>query len=504
VTTPPQDAGTAGGGADAPPPAEKLTERPHPLTPLIRGWVVIFAIAVGLGRELFGNLTENRPLPPITFLVVGFIGVAFIAVAIGFLSWLTTRFVIDEDELRIESGILLRRSQRVAFDKVASIDVLQPLAARMFGLAELEIDIGSPSRTKLRYLTRSRAYSLRDYLLSRAHGHSARIEEVRTELVELTDLQQPDQVLLQLGPQRIVAGALTSNEFVGLFATIVATITVFALASRWLPPEVTGGERSGFLGISVVVIGLVVSGVSGIVGFVTRRITGQFNFTLSRRPSGLRISRGLTSLTSQSVPPRRIQAVELDQSLLWRRPGWYRVEIDVLGQHMHNESDTRASTSSVLLPVADLDEVRTVLAQLWPGVDFTTVELHPAPFRARWLHPATGPFLALGHDDAIVVTRHGWLRRRWQLVPHARVQSVRVEQGPISRLFGLADLHFHTAGSRFKVRAMGLDAGHVDARQAELIELAQAHRPDLTHAPFPPADASRAAALHPGEPPEAG
>jgi putative membrane protein len=469
-----------GDGAGAVPPPEKLTERPHPLTPLIRGWVVLLAIAYGLGRELFGNLTENRPLPPITFLVVGFIGVALVAVVIGFLSWLTTRFVIDEDELRVESGILLRRSQRVAFDKVASIDVLQPLAARIFGLAELEIDIGSSARTKLRYLTRSRAYALRDYLLSRAHGHSAAIEEVATELIELADLQQPDQVLLQLPPQRIVAGALTSNEFVGLFGTIVITIAVVASAWGWLPPEVTGGQRVGFLGISVVVIGLIVSGVSGIVGFITRRITGQFNFTLSRRPSGLRISRGLTSLTSQSVPPRRIQAVELNQSVLWRRLGWYRVEIDVLGQHLHNENDTRASTSSVLLPVADLNEVRMVLAQLWPGIDFTTVELHPAPFRARWLHPVTGPFLGLGHDEEIVVSRHGWLQRRWQVVPHARVQSVRVSQGPVSRKLGLADLQFHTAGSRLKVHAMGLDADHVRERQAELIELAQAHRPDIT------------------------
>jgi len=477
---PPDDAPAVAGDAVASPAPEKRTERPHPLTPLIRGWVVLLAIGVGLGRELLGNLTEDRPLPPITFLIVGFVLVAVAAVVIGFVSWLTTRFVIDADELRIESGILLRRSQRVAFDKVASIDVLQPLAARIFGLAELEIDIGSSARTKLRYLTRSRAYALRDYLLSRAHGHRAEIGEVTTELIELSDLQEPDQVLLRLSPQRIVTGALTSNEFVVLLLTILLTIAAVAAGVAWLPPEATGGRRTGFLGISVAVLALAVSGVSGIVGFVARRITGQFNFTLSRRPSGLRISRGLTSLTSQSVPPRRIQAVELSQSVLWRRLGWFRVEIDVLGQHLHNENDTRASTSSVLLPVAGLDEVRAVLAQLWPGVDFTTIALRPAPFRARWLHPVTGPFLGFGHDDAIVVSRHGWLQRRWQLVPHARVQSVRVSQGPVSRLLGLADLHFDSAGSRLKVRAMGLDAGHVRERQAELIELAQAHRPDLT------------------------
>lgn len=484
MTTPPDEtpevAPDEAAPGEAPAVPEKLTERPHPLTPLIRGWIVVLALAFTLGRELLNTFTEDRELPPIELLAGGFGVVALVAVVFGLLSWLTTRFVIDADELRLESGILLRRSQRVAFDKVASIDVLQPLAARIFGLAELEIDIGSAARTKLRYLTRSRAYSLRDYLLSRAHGHQAEIGEVSTSLIELSDLQQQDEVLLRLTPQRIVQGAVTSNEFIGLVATIVVTLGLVAAAVAWLPPEVTGGRGTGFLGISVAVIALAVSGLSGVVGFVTRRITGQFNFTLSRRPSGLRVSRGLTSLTSQSVPPRRIQAVQLSQSVLWRRPGWYRVEIDVLGQHMRNEDDTRSSTSSVLLPIAGLDEVRMVLAQLWPGVDFSAVDLHPAPFRARWLHPITGPFLGFGHDSNLVVSRHGWLERRWQLVPHVRVQSVRIVQGPVSRRLGLANLAFHTAGSRLHARARGLEASHVRQWQAELIELAQAHRPDIT------------------------
>jgi len=84
-----------------------------------------------------------------------------------------------------------------------------------------------------------------------------------------------------------------------------------------------------------------------------------------------------------------------------------------------------------------------------------------------------------------VVSRHGWLVRRWQLVPHARVQSVRVTQGPLSRRLGLADLEFHTAGMHISAHARGVDAGHVLARQDELLQLL--HQPpehDLSE-PFP-------------------
>ncbi len=454
------------------PPPLKRTERPHPLTPLIRGWVVLLALLIGFGRELLSSFTEDRSLPPLPLLGGGVGGIVLVAIGVGFASWLATRFVIDADELRVESGILLRKSQRIAFDKVTSIDVLQPLAARIFALAELEIDIGSSQRVKLRYLSRARAYSLRDYLLSRARGYRAELVATADPGLQLSDLSIEDEVLVRIAPERLFWGAITSNEFIGLICTITATITAAVVFAP-------------YFGGTVLVLALAISAVSGIGGFVVRRVTGQFNFTLSARPAGLRISRGLTSLTSQSLPPRRIQLVRLSQSLLWRRLGWYRAEIDMLGLGMRNEEDTHASVSSVLLPVADQEQVRLVLARLWPSADYESIELHPAPFRARWLHPVSGPFLGLGHDDQLVVSRHGWLERRWDLVPHARVQSVQISQGPISRYLSLADLAFHTAGSRLTSHARGLNASHVLARQDELIELAQAHRRDITVAPIP-------------------
>lgn len=455
---------------DSPPLIEspiKLTERPHPLTPLIRGWVVLLALLIGLGREVVSWFSEGTEPPPLIVVAGVVVGVTLIAGAVGFVSWLVTRFVIDAEELRVESGILVHRSQRVAFDKVASIDVLQPLAARIFGLAELTIDIGSDERIKLRYLSRPRAYNLRDYLLSRARGHQAVIADAPDPGLQLSDLSDEDQVVLRIPSQRLLVAALTSNEFLGLLAMIAITLTAVILLSPYLH------------GI-VVVLALVISAASAVGGFIIRRVTGQFNFTLSTRPAGLRISRGLTDLTSQSLPPRRIQFVRLSQSLLWRPRGWYRAEIEVIGLGMRNQESTRSDVTSVLLPVADLAEVRTVLALLWPTADFTRIPLEPLPKRARWLHPIVGPFLGFGHDEQLVVSRHGWLERRWDVVPHARVQSVAISQGPISARLNLANLSFHTAGARFSATVRGLDVGHIRQHQEHLIALAQSTRPDPT------------------------
>lgn len=447
--------------------ADKQRERPHPLTPLIRGWVVLLALLVALSREVLSWLTESSRMPPVTG-ILGFGGaIVFVAMAIGMISWLATGFVIDGEELRIETGILFRKSQRIAFDKVSSIDVLQPLAARMFSLAELEIDTGSTRRVKLRYLSRARAYALRDYLLARARGHQAQLATRIDRGFQLTDLDAEDQIVVKIRPGRVFLGAITSNEFFALLFAIAGTIVAAAFFS-------------GYLGGIVVLLALGLSAISGIVGFVARRIVGQFNFILSTRPSGLRISRGLTSLTSQSLPPRRIQVVRLTQSFLWRWFGWYRVEIDALGVGIRNEDDTQSSVSSVLLPIATIDQVRCVLELMWPESDFEAVALRPPPRRARFRHPLSAPFLAAGHDQSLVISRHGWLERRWDLLPHVRVQSIEISQGPISRGLGLADLSFHSAGGRISVRARGLSAAHVGRQHEELITLAQAHQRDIT------------------------
>jgi len=229
------DPGPVGFPPDALPPAAKLTERPHPLTPFIRGWVVLLAVVISMGREFLPNGEGPRPLPPLEIIVAVVAALAAAAGVAGYISWRFTRFVIDADELRVDTGAIFRRSIRIAFDKVQSIDVVQPLAARMFGLAELQIDIGSHERSKLRYLQLGRAYALRDYLLARARGYQAEAATTTRSVSVLTDLHEADEVLVQVLPQTLLLAAVTSHEFWAivlgglLFVTVGLAIGQFTL-----------------------------------------------------------------------------------------------------------------------------------------------------------------------------------------------------------------------------------------------------------------------------------
>ena len=456
-TSPVEPAVTTTPGAPGPAAAPlKQTERPHPLTPLVRGWLILVALAIGWGREFVTSASGDQLEPGGLgwFLAVLAVVVLLAAIA-GFVTWYFTRFVIDDEELRIETGAIFKKSTKIPFERLQSVDIVQPLAARMVGLAELRLDAGNTT-TKLRYLSRGKASRLRDYLLTRAHGERASIRDLDQQAAAsvFTDLGVTDQPLVRVPPQRLIVSFLLSTEWlVPAAITIIILVVTAALAAT---PYVLGG-----------LIPLLI----GMLTLIWRRLIGMFNFTLAESPRGLRVTRGLTNLTSQSVPINRIQGVKTGQSLLWKPLGWYRVDVDILGYAQGDGDNNESNASSVLLPVATLDEVELAVGRVLPGFDLDAIELHPCPRRARWLRWFDFWTLRYGWDDRTLITEQGWLTHVRDIVPHAKTQSVRIEQGPLQRRLRLADVHVHTP--RGPVNAV---AHQLDERTARELALSQLDR----------------------------
>src|SRR6185437_15651034 len=61
---------------------------------------------------------------------------------LGFVSWLVTRWRIDGDDLRIETGVLRRQSLRFPLSQVQAIDIVRPGLARMCRVGELRLPMG--------------------------------------------------------------------------------------------------------------------------------------------------------------------------------------------------------------------------------------------------------------------------------------------------------------------------------------------------------------------------
>lgn len=418
-----------------------IEERAHWATPLVKMWVAIVAFAWFFAKDVLERPWEDfnpssfNKTPIVALIVLGIVVLVLVA---SYWSWWTTLFVIDDHEVRIENRGAFQESKRVAFTRIQSIDITQPFAARLLGLAQLTIDAGSDESTTLSYLTRRRAAELRDYLMARAHRQEVSTRDTRNpEASAWDDLAVHDHILIRLTPLELALSALLDH---GIWMIVIITAIPMVIAVVIGEPLLAG------MGVLPMVF--------AVGGVVWRKVIGQFNYTLAQTTAGLRITRGLTSLSSQTVPAPRIQAVRIHQPVLWRLVDRYRVEVVILGK----AGDEDSSSSTLLLPIGTRQQMRTALAAIWPNFDIDTLVFTGNPKQTRWLDPLSYSWLGHATDEQVLAARTGWLTRRQFIVPHARLQALTLEQGPLQRRLGVASVHIQIAGSLLGGRIVHMDA----------------------------------------------
>ncbi len=75
-------------------------------------------------------------------------------------------------------------------------------------------------------------------------------------------------------------------------------------------------------------------------------------------------------------------------------------------------------------------------------------------------------------DARVLETRSGIVFQRTRLLPLSRLQHVDIERGPFERMYGLASLILHTAGTHSaSIRIPGLEAGEAVRLRNHLIEI---------------------------------
>jgi putative membrane protein len=196
-----------------------------------------------------------------------------------------------------------------------------------------------------------------------------------------------------------------------------------------------------------IAIASTVTAMAGVLLQPVRRVLQDWDFRLARDPDGRLVVRyGLLETRSQVVPIKRVQSVGVTWPLLWRGKKWLHLRLDIAGYA--DESSRDSKRSDRLLPVGDLATARALVWDVLPGVDLAALATSPPPARARWVHPFALRSLGVGLTPEVFVTRWGLLSREMNLLPYARLQSVRVVQGPLQRRLRLATVYADTAGGR--------------------------------------------------------
>ena len=262
-----------------------------------------------------------------------------------------------------------------------------------------------------------------------------------------------------------------------------------------------GGE-SPFLIFMAMLPGMFAPMVGYVVALWTR-FDGAANFKIT--PSGqggVTLRYGFTGTHTQNVMVERIQALAVEQSILWRAFGWYRIKMTIAGIGIEQNDNQKLVTRNVALPVGNKQETLMVLRLLLPALDEAQAQVLldtadgslksqkpqvPAmivtPSSARWMDLLTwkrngvttvgytaGSVQASTRIDSdaarssvgehtrgdLLLIRGGYFIRTLSIVPVSRVLSVSRGQGPLQRAFGCASVHFGTVPGPVRTLMMHL------------------------------------------------
>ena len=454
--------------------------RLHPASPLLKGGIAFVAIAgvvvVNLRDSLItaffgGPEDEGDPIGFITHSGYGWIAALGVLVLLAifvfffYVSWRMHSFRITKEVVEVRSGVLFRTNRKGRLDRIQGINIVRPFLARIFGAARLEVNVaGQDANVHLAYLSSSSADELRREILRLASGTQQPslapavvgadgiVQQRVAELLapELDPREAPPESVVTMHLGRVIGSLLLSNTTVVILVVIIGLITG-AFAAQ-LPFIIFGAFPA----------------LIGMASYYISKFTRSLRYTIAGTPDGIRIGFGLLSTSNETLPPGRIHAVQINQPLLWRIPGWWEIKINQAAKSSNKGAAGAANTT--ILPVGNRDEVMKVLALVLPafnsdeakellasglrsGGGFTT-----SPRRAivlRWFSWRRNGF-ALA-DDAVLL-RTGAIWRQLVVVPLARMQSVALNVGPLRRWLLLTSIRLHTVAGPVSPAIGALDA----------------------------------------------
>ncbi|MGN7862677.1 PH domain-containing protein [Microbacterium sp. 22303] len=523
--------------------------RMHPLTPLMKGGLVL-VIVIGY---LIANLREkivywfismftparvpefggdpvdwvlNNNL--VLVVLLGVLALAVLLVAMFWLMWRFHDFRITEAHVEVRKGVIFRSHRRAPLDRVQGVNLTRPFPARLIGLAKLEVDgAGNDANVPLEYLSTAKAESVRADILRLASGarHArdatrggdpAAARTMRAQLaasmdagvtgliagVDLDDVA-PEHVL------RIPTGRLVGSHVLSGLTWLALFAVIFVGGMIGTLPAVLAdaGPAGGAVAIGIA-LAMGIPLLLGAIAVTWSRIARALRYSIAPTPDGVRITFGLFTTVTETIPPGRIFAVEVMQPLLWRPFGWWSVRINRMsGKAASQQQSSQAQQFNIVLPVGARADVERVLGLILPDVPADVLPLiweqgvlgpvaddpyTTIPPRAWWRRPLSWRRHGAALTDFALLLRRGRIWRQLAVFPLARLQGFSLHQGPIDRAQGVAKAQAHSAVGPVRGDVSGLDSqallGMLNTLSVEAARAAaadRAHRWAEEHDPAP-------------------
>ncbi|MGY1551385.1 PH domain-containing protein [Microbacterium sp. A588] len=495
--------------------------RLHPLTPLFKGGLVLIIVAgvvlnnfrdriifwainlfapeevhvdeyYGAGDPVDWVMANNLIL--VALLAV--LGVLIVLILLFWMVWRFQEFRISDEHVEVRKGIIFRSQRRAPLDRVQGVNLTRPFPARLIGLAKLEVvGAGTDANVPLEYLSTSKAEGVRSDILRLASGARAMRRgetpgvqpatasaTMRSQLVgsmnhgvndliggvDLADVEPESVVKIPTG--RLVGSHLLTGVLWFLFFLVIYAVSL----GFTIPVILSDGDPDAWIGVVAIILGMGIPFIIATVAITWGQISKSLRYSIAPTPDGVRITYGLFTTVTETIPPGRIFAAEVTQSLLWRPFGWWAIKINRMsGKSASQQQSSSAQQFNVVLPVGTRADVERVLALILPNLpaeDLPLVWEHGIlgpqaedPYtslerRAWWRRPVSWKRHGLAVTDFALLMRRGQVWRKLAVVPLARLQGISVSQGPIDRVQRVAWMKAHSVAGPILGEVVGIDS----------------------------------------------
>lgn len=397
------------------------------------------------------------------------LGVLFLVV-VGFsvLQWRKFTYRIEEDELRIEEGLIRKKRRYIPIERIQSVNTSEGIIQQIFKLVKLQVETaggGKESEVSLEAITKHEAERIQKELFDTKQKISSDEiqEDTKTAVVPeapVENLESKADVTYKMGAKELLVAASTSSGIGVIISGIVAFVTQF---DEILPIEEIYG-RFSFLenaGLEIyallIFIGLFIAWILSMVGVLLKYA----NFTVIRKNKEIIISKGLIEKNRVTIPLQRIQAIKIKENLI-RQPLKYATVMIVSA----GGSESEKNTSTLLFPVIPKKKVQDLLQQFVEDYSYET-DVTPLPARSLRRYLIRYGFFPLIAGVLLSIFLPPWGYLGLLLIP-------------VSLLFGYfsyKDASWNLTGDKLQLtyREIGKTTAIVLRKKMQIYEVRQSH-----------------------------
>ncbi len=333
-----------------------------------------------------------------SFIIFGVLLIVFFVT--GIIKWKRFEYWFEDDELRIEYGLFVKKKRYIPFDRIQSLDYTEGILHRPFKLIKVKVETAGSSSAKrseaeLTAITKDAAERI-EMEIAEAKNRRKAIPDEEGVLVEGYHAEEQVHVksIFTLSVKDLLLLATTSGGIGVILSGAAIFLSQFSdmIPYQWMYEEVSGFIKYGLVIVAIVIfLGFVaVWGLSVAMTFFQ-----YYGFSVALDERDIVITRGLLEKKRMTVPLNRVQSVRIIENPVKQLFGYAAVVIDSAG------GGGAEGAKINLFPLVKKATITRLLQEIFPDLvlDEPTCKL---PTRGKrfyyridfvWMIPAIGAFI---------------------------------------------------------------------------------------------------------------